>query len=318
MLTYEYIEATRRRRWASALLYLTDRCPVGCAHCSVDARPDGPRISDWPLFEQIVSVLCGVESFEIVGISGGEPFTERRGLTFATEKLVEAGKSVVLYTSGYWGDPAPWIRRVLGRSSCVVLGTDAFHAARLADDRVLSAIKAIRDAGCWLVLQTIGTDREAAELLTRALGASWRDHAEIHVTGLLPVGRARALRTATPPRAGRAFGPCTVADAPVVRYDGRVSACCNETVITGGGPASLRRHARDAAELRATLDSFKVDPLLRFISTHGPGPLAHLANLEDREFRHICQLCWRLTGMLGADRAGSIAALTVLTGESTR
>ncbi|MGN9844161.1 hypothetical protein ACTMTI_39150 [Nonomuraea sp. H19] len=318
MLTYECIEAARRRRWASALLYLTDRCPVGCAHCSVDARPDGPRISDWPLFEQVVSVLCSVESFEIVGISGGEPFAERRGLAFATQELVEAGKSVVLYTSGYWGDPAPWVRRVLGRSSCVVLGTDAFHAARLAGDRVLSAIKAIADAGCWLVLQTIGAEHEAESLLARALGASWRDHAEIHVTGLLPVGRARGLRAVLPARAGRTFGPCTVADAPVVRYDGRVSACCNETVITGGGPASLRRHARDAAGLRATLDSFKADPLLGFISTHGPGPLTHLAGLEDREFRHICQVCWRLMGRLGENRGGSITALALLTGESAR
>ncbi|GLW05836.1 hypothetical protein Misp01_09660 [Microtetraspora sp. NBRC 13810] len=315
MLTYEYIEAARRRRWASALLYLTDRCPVGCGHCSVDARPDGPRISDWPLFEQIVSVLCEVESFEIVGISGGEPFTERRGLTFATEELAAAGKSVVLYTSGFWGDPAPWGRRVLGRTSCVVLGTDAFHAARLAEDRVVAAIRAIGDAGCRLVLQAIGTDREAAGLLTRALGASWPDHAEIHVTGLLPVGRARGLRPVTPPRAGRSFGPCTVADAPVVRYDGRVSACCNETVITGGGPAPLRRHARDAAELRAALGSFEADPLLRFIGSHGPGPLAPLAGLQDREFEHICQLCWRLTGRLGADRGGPVAALSLFTGE---
>ena len=424
MLTYERIEAARRRRWASALLYLTDRCPVGCAHCSVDARPDGPRISDWPLFEQVVATLCATASFEIVGISGGEPFTERRGLTHATRELAEAGKSVVLYTSGYWGDPAPWIRQVLKLSSCVVLGADAFHAQRLPGDRVVAAIRATVEAGCRLVLQTIGprnqaesrprnqaesraetrtanraetpaaiqaadragihaadraeghaethveiqaadraatraadrvedrpeshlTDRveihaqaagrsadptethtadrtenqaenRAADLLARALGPSWRDHAEIHVTGLLPVGRARGMRAAAPARPARDFGRCTVADAPVVRYDGRVSGCCNETVITGGGPAALRRRARDAAELRQALDAFETDPLLRFIGAHGPGPLAHLAGLEDRKFRHICQVCRRLNEHFAGTARDGLAALALLTGDGAR
>src|SRR5438309_11102932 len=99
-LLWREIEEIRRTRGRSTLLFITDRCPVGCAHCSVDSRADSPSITDFELFEQIVDAICARPEVRVVGISGGEPFVERRGLTVAAHKVVDAGKDLVLYTSG--------------------------------------------------------------------------------------------------------------------------------------------------------------------------------------------------------------------------
>ena len=102
-LGWHEIEEIRHTRGRSTLLFITDRCPVGCAHCSVDSRRDSATITDFALFSEILDWLCGQPELEVVGISGGEPFVERRGLTLAVEHLAGAGKRVVIYTSGLWG-----------------------------------------------------------------------------------------------------------------------------------------------------------------------------------------------------------------------
>ena len=72
MLTLADIDAIRAQRQRSALLYLTDRCPVGCAHCSVGSRRDGPGISDFGLFTEIVDGLAASPALAVVGLSGNE------------------------------------------------------------------------------------------------------------------------------------------------------------------------------------------------------------------------------------------------------
>ena len=82
-LTHAEVERCRRKPGESVLLFITDRCPVGCAHCSVDSRSDSPTISNFDLFAQLLDGICEQTDLQVVGISGGEPFAERRGLTLA-------------------------------------------------------------------------------------------------------------------------------------------------------------------------------------------------------------------------------------------
>src|SRR5690349_10321921 len=98
------VERIRRSPGQSLLLFLTDRCPVGCQHCSVDSRPDSPSIEDFTLFEALLEGICNRPGLTTVGITGGEPFVERRGLVTAVEKFAAAGKQIVQYTSGVWAN----------------------------------------------------------------------------------------------------------------------------------------------------------------------------------------------------------------------
>jgi hypothetical protein len=320
-LTAADVERARLIPGNSALLFLTDRCPVGCAHCSVSSSRDSPRISDFGLLDELIAGLIALPQTHVVGVSGGEPFVERRGLVTTARKLTEAGKQLVIYTSGMWAarqDPPRWAADVLGLASCVYLSTDAYHAAHVADGTFVRAARAIRSAGARIVTQVAGPAVQAARaesLLATALGPGWPEHAEVRRVPVLVTGRGAGLSPgpARVPRPGADFGVCRLAAAPVIRYDGWVSACCNETVITHGGPERLRRRVRTGAELAATLTDFAADRYLRAIGTAGTGTLTSLRTYQDlsaRPFAHICQLCFQMSAR--RPEAGDEAILALL------
>ncbi|MEU4537667.1 radical SAM protein [Streptosporangium sp. NPDC023825] len=319
MLRLGEIDALRRQRGRSALLLITDRCPVGCAHCSVDSRTDGPRITDHALFEEMVEGLCADEDLRVVGVSGGEPFTERRGLTYAARRIHESGKALVPYTSGHWGaggDPPGWIRSVLGMSACVVLGVDAHHTSPRA--AVAAAARAVADAGAWLVAQVLDDPaqiEDARDLLEGALGAGWPDRAEIHPVAPLPYGRARGLFPAPRRVTGERLGRCAIAHTPTVRYDGRISACCDENVIMGAGPPDLHRLAGDREGVRRALADLVADPFLAVLGSLGTGALTALPRYRDlarREFSGICGICRHMLRRAGGERDPLLRALALI------
>ena len=309
-LGWEELEEIRHTRGRSTLLFITDRCPVGCAHCSVDSRRDSPTITDFELFGEILDWLCEQPRLEVVGISGGEPFVERRGLTLAVRRIADAGKRVVIYTSGAWGTrphPPAWIREVLARSSTVFLSTDAFHQEGVPDSTYVNAARAIAAADAWIVVQVIDTEpmvERARELLHTAFGEHFEDFVELRLTAPLTAGRGADVFTRTERTPGHAFAPCTMVASPMVRYDGLATACCNESVIMGFGPARLRRRASSQAEVAAAMDAFHADPMLRAIGGAGPGALTEhprFADLAERDFTSICDLCWKMLDRVAND-----------------
>jgi organic radical activating enzyme len=305
-LSLAEVEESRWVNGDSALLFITDRCPVGCKHCSVDSRPDSPKITDFALFSRIVAGLAR-SPFRIVGISGGEPFVERRGLSQAVRELDRAGKGVVVYTSGFWArspKPPAWIESVIDQCGAVFLSTDAFHQAGLGEERFCNAARAIADRGTALVVQVLDLDAEverAQRLLASALGPDWAGTAEVNQVPLLPYGRAGEIYAVSRRRPIESFGPCRVARARVVRYDGVVTACCNEAVLMGAGPDWFRRTARTTGELLDVIDRFQEDGLLNVIGREGVGRLAGhplAGDLASREAAGICGACWALVGRI--------------------
>lgn len=302
-LTHAEIQQLRRSRRRSMLLFITDRCPVGCAHCSVDSRIDSPTITDFDLFDQILDWMCAKPELEVVGISGGEPFSERRGLALASRRIADAGKRQVVYTSGIWATRASapaWIRDVLGRCSCVYLSTDAFHAPAIDAQRFIRAAHAIAEAGAWIVVQVIGLGamaEQAEQLLRRAFGERYTEYAELNATMPLTDGRGASVFMRIARLPGHAFGNCWALASPMVRYDGLVTACCNESVIMSRGPSRLRRRIGSVAELDAAIEGFHADPLLRAIEGPGLGALTQhprFADLADARCSGICELCWKM------------------------
>jgi hypothetical protein len=296
------VEDARSRRGASALLFLTDRCPVGCAHCSVDSRPDSPRVRDFRLLRAALAALASHRTIEVVGISGGEPFVERRALPEAVETLSRGGKEVVVYTSGYWAvDPAVpgWFAGVAGDVSCVFLSTDSFHAEQVAPQRFRNALVALRSLGLPVVVQVLDDEPSVTTAVTVVEQALGGDAAAVEINRVpkLPYGRGASQFDRWPQRPAHSFAPCGLVNAPVVRYDGVVSACCNERVILGAGPDRLRRRFADAASLAGALDDLEHDKVLAAIGAVGPGALTslpELRQLREQPCPSICEACWAL------------------------
>lgn len=281
-------------------LFITDRCPVGCNHCSVDSRHDSPMIRDWALFEAIVDEMAARPAVRMVGITGGEPFVERRGLALAMDRLTAADKDIILYTSGVWANASipPWIRAVLRRCSCVFLSTDSFHAASIEDERFIRAARVIAEEGAWIVIQVLNIPEmveRANRLIAGAFGDQSADYVEVHLNEPLPFGRGQAVFGPKRRSPGATLGACAIVAAQLIRYDGVITACCNEQVIMGWGPPRLRRVCTTREEVRDALDRFGGDPLLRAMNTVGLGPLTRLpqfADLAGQQLHGICHACW--------------------------
>jgi organic radical activating enzyme len=304
-MTHSDVERVRHSRGRSMLLFITDRCPVGCRHCSVDSRADSPSISNFELFEEIVNWLCARPEIEVVGISGGEPFVERRGLTLVSERLQQANKRQVIFTSGVWATQSPtplWIREVIARCSCIYLSTDAFHSPSVDDERFMRALSTIAATGVWIIVQVLDDEKaceRAEHLLRNVFAEDVAAHAQINRIAPLANGRGAGVFTGDSERRvkGHAFGACSLVTSPMVRYDGVVIGCCNENVIMGQGPPRLRKQATSGIELSRAVGEFHRDPLLRVIGDTGLGVLTlhpQLADLGDREFTTNCDLCWNV------------------------
>jgi 4Fe-4S single cluster domain len=311
-LTLAGIERARAVPGASVVLFLTDRCPVECAHCSVGSLRDSPHPGDPRVLDAILRAVAGRPAITTVAITGGEPFAEPAALWRSVRSLSDAGKDVVVHTSGYWGaEPASErVERVLERCSCVVLSTDSYHAAAVSSERFRAAARTITGLGAGLVVQTLTGDghaERAEELLRQALGPDWREIAEITTVRPLPYGRGARVVRRTPPRPSP--GRCRLVGTPVIRYDGIATACCNERVIMGSGPDRLRRGfapgdgdgtTRDRVD--AALDGLRNDPVLWGLGVFGPAALAAAETTGG-----ICDHCWRLLGEQTDAEGGPLA-----------
>jgi hypothetical protein len=301
-LTYADTARLRAVPGRSVLLYLTDRCPVECRHCSVGSVADGPRITDWPLFDATVAGIAALPGVEVVAISGGEPFVERRGLPRAVSAFRAAGHDVVIFTSGYWApehrEPAAWITDVLAQTATVFLSTDAFHDERIPISRFTAALRIIAAAGPHIVVQLLdepATVDAATGALRAAFGDRWSEHAEINRITPLRRGRGRDLFRVTRLHEAREIGPCTLLGSPTIRYDGVVTPCCNESLITGAGPRALRQRVGSAPDVGAALTTLREDDVLRLIGSIGPAGLATLPGFEslaEGRYEDVCGACW--------------------------
>jgi len=314
-------EQMRRRRGESILLYITDQCPVGCAHCSVDARADGGRVADWDVFRDVVAGIRALPGLRSVAVSGGEPFAEQRALPYALESFAAAGLDTIVFTSGYWaradGGVPGWVRRALPLISTVFLSTDGFHQGGVSGPRFVSALRAVRAAGSHIVVQTLdeGDGTSAAEaLLTEALGPDWGQWAEIKLITPLRSGRGAQVFAIRRRHEVDALPTCSLLGSPAIRYDGVLMPCCNEELITGHGPAALRTPTRGPDGVARALADFQDDPLLAVLGRLGPGGLADLPGFEalrEDRFENVCGGCWKAYDIArGSDRAAhSLKAL---------
>nr|WP_230416044.1 radical SAM protein [Micromonospora tarapacensis] len=282
---------------------VTDRCPVGCGHCSVDSRPDSPTVTDYELYEEVLAGIAASPTVEVVAISGGEPFADRRALQLAVSRFRAAGLSVVIFTSGYWAGGRrcqPWIERILAETSTVVLSTDSFHQGTVARQRFAQAAGFISRAGCRLVVQALDEADQldgVRDTLVDLYGPDWPAHADLVTIPPLPHGRGQLVFQVTTRRPADQLPPCRLTRSPTVRYDGVVVPCCNERVVMGAGPAALRRRIADRYELLDVLDENWRSPVLAAVGAARPHLFAAapgLADLASDRFESICGPCWRI------------------------
>jgi pyrroloquinoline quinone biosynthesis protein E len=182
----------------------TDRCPVACHDCYLDAGPD--KAGDANGWEDDVAAMASMGAFE-VAIGGGDP-GPLPDLEARLDRLAAIGVLPNLTTSGF-GVTEARARGLAGRVGQVNVSLDGLHedyeAARGFDGRAvaLRAIDRLVAAGVRVGVNTVITRFNAESLDAMAEVLAARGVAEWQLLRLKPVGRARSRYEAlrAPPEA---------------------------------------------------------------------------------------------------------------------
>ncbi len=294
-------EALRRIPLATMGVFMSSYCPVECAHCAVSASSRLVERSPEPMIRG-VEEMVQVPGLEAVAVTGGEPFAEVELLKTLTTLVHNAGKRVVIYTSGYWGraDTLESVAPVLHSVDGLILGMDLYHRAHIPDGDLINAMRIARDYGAWVapqVIYCVDGDAHLAyarSILEEAYGARWETHATIVKNPPVPSGRAENIKSFN--HFGSPLGGyCYSINGPTLLRDGTLAACCNEDIVLHRGPRQLRVEYRGS--FHQSLEELERRPILGYLRKLPPTVLASLASRclksEDSvQPARLCQACW--------------------------
>ncbi|MDX3736106.1 radical SAM protein [Streptomyces sp. ID01-15D] len=346
----ELAELVARRPFPAAglLLGLTRRCPLSCAHCSTGSGLFTRQEPDAAQLERFVGSFTVENRPDVVMLTGGEPLLLPALAERLSTLARDAGSRTALLSGmffarggsgrgggrrGWRGTPGggltggrdgaprggrrgaipPAILRAIRSVDHFSASLDAHHEREVPRADVFRALHLVREEGVAVSLHLTGTGGSDPYLadLTRAVAKEFGGQVPCLVNEVRPFGRAaswaRAARTGPDPAAA---SPCPMAAWPVVAFDGRVLACCNQdTVDRRPVPAhlDLGHIAEDdwAAVRRRALES----PVLRMLRTVGPTHLAARYGSGPRPGSY-CDGC----RALGGDEAVAAGARTVAGG----
>ncbi|MCQ1578905.1 radical SAM protein [Streptomyces parvus] len=343
----ELAELVARRPFPAAglLLGLTRRCPLSCAHCSTGSGPLTRQQPDPAQLEQFVGSFTEENRPDVVMLTGGEPlllpalaerlstlarasgsrtallsgmffargWSRRAGSRRAGGRLYGRGASGGGLAGRRGGALPPAILRAIRSVDHFSASLDVHHEREVSRADVFRALHLVREEGVAVSLHLTGTGGSDPYLagLTRAVEEEFDGQVPCLVNEVRPFGRAaswaRATRTGPDPAAA---SPCSMAAWPVVAFDGRVLACCNQdTVDRRPAPAhlDLGHIAEDdwATVRHRALES----PMLRMLRTVGPAHLAARYGSGPRPGSY-CDGC----RALGGDEAVAAGARSVAGG----
>ncbi len=178
-------------------LAFTDRCPVACHDCYLEAGPD--RAVDASGWREDAAKLAQAGAFE-VAIGGGDP-GPLADLEARLDALAVRGVLPNLTTSGF-GITDARARALVGRVGQVNVSLDGlgddYAAARGFDGRAqaLRAIERLVAAGVRVGVNTVVTRFNADRLASMAEALAAMGVVEWQLLRLKPVGRARATYAA--------------------------------------------------------------------------------------------------------------------------
>ncbi|MFR9722883.1 radical SAM protein [Streptomyces sp. MS19] len=231
----------RARPGAGALLALTERCPLSCAHCSTRSGPDGPQHGAEP-FLRFVSTFTPDDRPELLFLSGGEPLLRPALVAELAARGRAAGVRSAALTGMFFargGRVPARLRRAVGGLDHLSASLDVFHEREVPRADVLAALGVLLDLVPSVSVHVTSDDDAYVGTVLGELRRAFGERVPALVARLRATGRARAFvrERAGPPE--RAVEPCGFALWPLVDVDGTVLACSRQSLVRRHRPPHL-------------------------------------------------------------------------------
>ncbi|WP_279581257.1 radical SAM protein [Fodinicola feengrottensis] len=204
--------ALRQVIGAGALVTVTERCPLSCAHCASAATLAGRQLDATALL-RFLSTFTAKCRPEVLMLTGGEPLTRPRLVVEAARLVRSAGTRTAVLSGAFFaqgkGIP-PSIREVARAVDHFSLSLDVFHEREVARENVFGALHDLLRSGVATSLHVVGTgpdDPYLAEVSEEVVARFWRGRTDVgqRAAPHRPRGRLGAPARAAGSHAGGAL-----------------------------------------------------------------------------------------------------------------
>lgn len=114
-MNLEDIVAVTFKFHRAVYISLTQKCPIRCRHCFVEAGPERDEGAGFANFKTWIDGLLRKADLEIFFFSGGEPYSHPKALRYGLEATAAAGRYSVIATSAFWGKTDATASRMLDK-----------------------------------------------------------------------------------------------------------------------------------------------------------------------------------------------------------
>jgi pyruvate-formate lyase-activating enzyme len=218
-------------------LALTRRCPLSCAHCSTNSRLSSEE-HDGDMFLRFVDMFTADNRPEVILMSGGEALLRPRLVRELAESARSVGCTSQVLSGMFFARgeriPPP-ILRAIDAVDHFSASLDEYHEREVSRAQVFRMLDEVLALGKDVSLHIVGLgdDDPYVAGLVDDIRRHFDDRVPILVGRVGATGRAREWLV-EPESASRreiTAEPCTIANWPLVAFDGVIVGCCNQTIV---------------------------------------------------------------------------------------
>ena len=275
---------------AGLYVSVTRRCPLACAHCSTNSSPHARQQPDETLILRFLSTFTPAVHPTVVALTGGEALLRPRLVEHILEQCHHTGASVSLISGMFFAQRArisSSIRRILESVDHFTASIDTFHEARVSRHHVFDVIHYMISLGKDVSIQATGHSGDDPYLLDliKEVRDVFKERVPMLIETVQPIGRAKDWVPRSSTR--QIMRPCFVASWPVIAFDGRIVACCNQAVVDGlaHAPHLELGHIEDTTWVDIAGEN-RNRKMLQYIRTIGPEGISPNTNNGS-----ICETC---------------------------
>lgn len=283
MHLYE-LAALRNKACAGLFLALTRRCPLSCSHCSTESELSSEQHAEDP-FVSLIDTFTTESRPAVILMSGGEALLRPDLVVRLAEAARAVGTLSYLLTGMYWAREgrvaSGAVERALRSVDHVAMSLDEFHEREVSRRDVFHAAHWLRDElGKEVSFQLTGRSDSDPYLedLIDDVRREFQDDVPILVGLVQPVGRAARLvphQSLLEERLDLTARPCDRASWPLVHWDGRVFACCNQELVARSRADHLIVGSAWTDSWATLEEQLLTRPMLRAIRALGPTAIAN-------------------------------------------
>lgn len=284
-------------------VYITNKCNFRCSHCSNESSPEETNALDADKVAVYLRRASNIVKFQIIHVSGGEPFMNPKALDAVFKFARDNGKRVAINTNGKLLMTRGGLDQALANSDVITdlfISTSEWHEEFFSLSRVADVVRAIAEDIKFVEIIDLRANRQALKSIRERLSAEQLpDNVSFQSSLIERIGRAVFIENALEEAVEERFKVCELTKRPTIVEDGRLLICCN-TINYAKGSTGLV-----SSDLRTPTPNAPNESFSRWLAEIGPQLMRAYMRRENAQLGELtvdpikpetmCEICAQIT-----------------------